>query len=273
MEWRSPKGVSPMEERMVFKEIMSRGDFGPCRTKDIEKRKGRFTTDQLCAMRKMFMRSIVIRETHLVRKSIRSLVGLYKAGKGILELSMMVNFPPLELFRYILQARSHTKYNDVKGIIEANRQTGKQALSQLTARDRKELRIAQKNDIISFEDQTEALRCATKFEDEVGAWLRQKRIGYTTQEQVAEQQKAKYGRAVATPDFLLTKPTKINGITCGWIEVKNYYGTEVPYMLNSVRKQVARYVDRWGPGALVFSKGFNCGLVFRDVLVLGWPAG
>ena len=97
-----------------------------------------------------------------------------------------------------------------------------------------------------------------------------------------------------TPDFLLLDPILINGKVVHWVECKHFYGsslfsditTPLPFEnpnlhvevttlakqpMFEVRKKMHRYVEHYGPGAVVFSHGFSRDLDYgEDVLILDW---
>lgn len=86
---------------------------------------------------------------------------------------------------------------------------------------------------------------------------------------LVEEQIAQYGRPMWTVDlWFADNPIIINGTKLYWIECKNYMLTDNKLFLPSVRKQVRKYREQWGPGAIAFSKGFTCDLGEKDVMVL-----
>lgn len=75
---------------------------------------------------------------------------------------------------------------------------------------------------------------------------------------VAEQTKL-YGRPIATPDLVLvdgevaSRQIVVAGQRLMWLELKNFYGNGVPMLQKLAKKQTGRYLERYGPGALVFN--------------------
>jgi hypothetical protein len=65
-----------------------------------------------------------------------------------------------------------------------------------------------------------------------------------------------YGRRVISPDILLLDPVIINGTPIRWIDAKNYYGAHI-VSKRLIAKQLASYVNEWGPGAIVFGMGYS----------------
>lgn len=90
-----------------------------------------------------------------------------------------------------------------------------------------------------------------------------------------------------TPDILFVEPVLINGTLVNWIDLKAYYASfiivsdnryssqaqvskgQVPMF--KVKGQIERYNQAYGPGALLFLRGFHINLVdgfFKGTLLL-----
>ena len=82
-------------------------------------------------------------------------------------------------------------------------------------------------------------------------------IKYKTEEELAEEQTKKFGRAIATPDFLIHSELIINGVNINWIDAKNYYGADANFVINNIKKQGKKYIKLFGPGAIVFNLGYS----------------
>ncbi|KAK5188878.1 hypothetical protein LTR72_010985 [Exophiala xenobiotica] len=65
-------------------------------------------------------------------------------------------------------------------------------------------------------------------------------------------------RAIQTPDMRFTSPVKICGLPCNWLEFNDYFGfPDHPFVSSSEKKQLKKYVLAFGPGAVVYSLGFQ----------------
>ena len=84
---------------------------------------------------------------------------------------------------------------------------------------------------------------------------------------MAQQQIGTYGRRVLSPDILLVDPVVINGVPIRWVDAKNYYGAHI-VSKRLIAKQLAAYVDEWGPGAVVFGMGYSDMFTVPGVLCL-----
>ena len=60
-----------------------------------------------------------------------------------------------------------------------------------------------------------------KFEN----FLIKSKIKYKTQDDLAREQKEKYGHAISTPDFYIIDDLYINNVKIKWIDAKNFFGS------------------------------------------------
>lgn len=106
------------------------------------------------------------------------------------------------------------------------------------------------------------LQAGTKGESDLQRDLRQNNIAFKTQEECVAREYAEQAPGErATPDALLTTPVWIMDKEVRWIEAKNCVmlpGITPPSILEDLEKQVAKYVERFGPGAILWTKcGFS----------------
>ena len=98
--------------------------------------------------------------------------------------------------------------------------------------------------------------CADLFETAIENFLTKAGAKLETQKmQLAERRKGPR----ATPDFFFPEPIRVGGKMVHWIDAKNFYGSahfadneRLP--IGKVRAQAAKYVQAFGPGALVFAQ-------------------
>ena len=55
-----------------------------------------------------------------------------------------------------------------------------------------------------------------------------------------------------TPDILFLDHVEINGQPVAWIDAKHFYGADVGFQRKKMSKQMMRYINEWGSGAIVF---------------------
>lgn len=101
---------------------------------------------------------------------------------------------------------------------------------------------------------------ANRAEETLYRQLRQAGLAFLTEEQ---QMPAEYAEKVGTercvPDARFETPTLINGHKVNWIDAKGGLcvpGLSPKSMFVSLQHQIARYTERFGPGAIYWHKGF-----------------
>jgi hypothetical protein len=175
----------------------------------------------------------------------------------IIKISNKYNFPPMNIIRQFLAIKGHSK-QDIKNML---RNPSKFFFDN----DVRQIEVASKLDVSSAVDNEERERMATEFEENLGVFLTENGIKYRTQEELSEEQTEKYGHPVNTPDFLIETDLEINGKKINWIDAKNFYGGIIPTNISSMKKQIRKYVEEYGSGAIKFRYGFNDKLKIDDV--------
>ena len=82
----------------------------------------------------------------------------------------------------------------------------------------------------------------------------------------------KFGKAINTPDFLITSEFIINNKKINWIDAKNFYGSNIEFIISKIKKQIKKYLESYGSGCLIFNYGFNSNLLFQDVIILDYES-
>jgi len=184
----------------------------------------------------------------------------YNNGETVLSMSKRFDFPPVNLFRAILSARNWSK-NRIK-------ETLRDADKRLDERDLKEFRSAEEADRVTHVNQSETHAAADIFEEVLWDHFRKQGIRFRTQSDLLKEQVAAEGRPVRTPDLLILDQVEINGIPVAWIDAKHFYGANLSFQRKKTQKQVNRYVEEWGHGAIIFRHGFCDGLKLKGALLL-----
>ena len=83
-----------------------------------------------------------------------------------------------------------------------------------------------------------------------------------------KEQKQSEGRAIVTPDLLLLDDLRINGVPCAWIDAKHFFGADLRFPRKKTQKQVDRYVNEYGQGAIVYRHGFTESLKLNGAILL-----
>lgn len=181
--------------------------------------------------------------------TLKTLTEQYNNGTNILNLSNANNLSPIRLLHSILEPKYPvSKLHDVFNNLADPRDL-------LTQVDYDNLRLALANDISCpvLVDAEHAI--AADNEKMFIDYFRGSGIKFYEQEELVAQQKAKYGRAIITPDILFIDPVYINGIRVYWLEYKNYVGTDIDFLYSSNIEQASRYYKEWGRGAICYRFG------------------
>lgn len=215
--------------------------------------------DQALSLRSALLQEKTVYGHHRLQNRAKELRKLYDEGWSVLDLSERFDFPPVNLFRAILSARGWSK-SRIKECLKA-------ASTRLDERDLKEFHSAEEADRVSNVDQSETHERADLFEDVLCDWFEQNDVNFRRQGEMVQEQTKKHGRPVRTPDLLLLDDVRINGQPVAWIDAKHFYGADVGFQRKKTEKQMARYVEEWGQGAIVFRHGF-CGNIHIPGTVL-----
>ena len=216
-----------------------------------------FCKEIILSIRANLMRDHMITNHKKVLSSKHSIIDDYENGIGILELSTKYDGSPLNLLRLIFAEKFGKKLTQ---LIKKNK--------ILSPRDKKELGLAISNDLYALINQDEVLKKSTNFELKIQKILDLNNIRYKTQEQLVEEQIKKSNIATNTPDFLILDDLFINGIKINWIDAKNFYGLNTPYIKKRIKHQTKKYLDTWGSGSIIFNLGFSSKLIVNDILFI-----
>lgn len=262
-EWElNPVPLSTEEK--VASEVIQRGHFGWLEDDRVEEiatfvDSENMTLDQALSLRSALLQQKTVYSHGRLKSKSRELAKHYRAGTSIIELSQRYDFPPMNIFRVVLEAMGWSK----KKIKESLREP-----SSMKSREREEFEAAEAADRVSNVDQSEVQVRADLFEDILADWFEEKGVRLRRQPEMVKQQMADHGRPIRTPDLLFLDHVYINGEPIAWIDAKHFYGADVDFQRKKMRKQMNRYIDEWGSGAIVFRHGFSENLYMPGVLML-----
>jgi hypothetical protein len=183
----------------------------------------------------------------------------YENGEGVLPLAKRFDAPPVNTFRAILTGRGWAK-NRIKETLKNP--------TRMSERDQQEFAKAEEADKVSSVNQSETQTAAEVFEDILCAHFDFLDIRFRRQEELLREQKKSEGRAVVTPDLLLIDDVRINGVPCAWIDAKHFFGADLRFPRKKTQKQVDRYVNEYGQGAIVYRHGFTESLKLNGAILL-----
>ena len=183
----------------------------------------------------------------------------YDSGESVLSLSTRFDAPPVNVFRAILTGRGWSK-NKIKETLKVP--------SKMNERDREQFQLAESADRVSSVNQSETQNAAEVFEDILCDYFTSLNVTFRRLEDLLAEQKKSEGRAIITPDLLLLDDVRINGIPCAWIDAKHFFGADLRFPKKKTQKQVDRYVNEYGQGAIVYRHGFCETLRLKGAILL-----
>jgi hypothetical protein len=220
------------------------------------------TLEQALSIRNIVLKDKIIKNYARMNQNISKISKEYSTT-GIVKLSMVYDFPPLNLLRGILLHRGYDAHKVY--LIFANKDDPKILLH---GRDLQQYNTALENDAESTFNQQHIAAIAAQNEDLAVDYFRSLGIELKTQNDLTEEQMKEHGRAVITPDILFLDKVIINGIAVKWIDYKDYIGTSVRFLYASNLNQASRYVEKWGPGAFCYRYDHIDGVIVPSCLLL-----
>jgi len=199
----------------------------------------------------------IVRETtkrhHIIKKKAHQLLSEWRKGKTLLMLSKKMNYAPGMTTSIILQEMGYTR-KKVRDILKNPSDAEDYRISS-------ELEEVLENELVYSPQgaQEQTLR-GKMVEERVGKWLDGRGVAYITED---EAKKLKHPK---TPDFLLKKNIRIDGVKVHWVECKASFGDKTEFRRDH-RKQLKHYLELFGPGAVVYWYGFVDDVGFDGILL------
>ena len=262
-EWATIPVPLKDEEAMAGK-VMRKGEFGWLEDERVDQiavlAEGyKMTLEQALSLRSALLQQKTVYRHGRLRSQGKNMLRLYKEGVSVVDLSTRFDFPPMNIFRIILTEMRWSKSK----IKESLRQP-----SKLSKREREEFEAAEAADRVSNVDQGESQERADLFEDILADWFEDQGVRLRRQPEMVKEQKQDLGRPVRTPDILFLDHVEINGKPVAWIDAKHFYGADVDFQRKKMAKQMARYIEEWGSGAVVYRHGFSANLFMPGCTLL-----
>lgn len=263
LDWEVQPVPLDCEER-VAQEVIRRGEFGWVDDDRVDEI-GRFvhdrpmTVDQALSLRSALLQQKTVYSHGRLKSKAKELAKHYRNGTSIVELSKKYDFPPMNVFRVVLEANGWSK-NKIKDSFRDP--------ASMKQREQEEFEAAEATDRVSNVDQSETQLRADLFEDILADWFEEQGVTLRRQPEMVKEQQKEHGRPIRTPDLLFLDDVTINGEPVAWIDAKHFYGADVEFQRKKMKKQMQRYIDEWGSGAIVFRHGFSDNLYLPGVLML-----
>ena len=255
IDW--PVNPIPIEvQRNVGKRIVKRGEFGWLSDEKVDEiveiiADFPITLEQALSLRAAINQEKSVYSHHRIMDRKKELKRRYDNGTDILELAKIVDGPPVNVFRAILSARNFGK-NRIKTLLKEP--------GRMNDRDQEQFKIAEEADRVSNVDQTETHIAADLFEDVLCDHFDSLGIRFRRQAELVKEQVESEGRPIRTPDLLFLDDLRINGIPCAWIDAKHFFGSALSFPRKKTQKQINRYTEAYGQGAIIYRHGFCDGL-------------
>jgi len=250
--------ITQQDEHDMMDKVIKVGYYGPFREASkealalasyIESNDTNMTMKQALSLRSAILQNKAMKRNYIILSNAKKLFYQYKRGKTIVELARDLDCPPMNVFRAILSGMQYGKGKIKKSL--------KNPQKELKEREQNEFVAAEAVDCVSMANQDELHKAAAAFEDDIAHYLRGRDIAFVTQAELTTEQKHEFGKVVLTPDFLLLDDVEVNGEPIKWIDAKAYYGANIPSQVKDTAKQMNRYSEQWGTGAIIFLRGYN----------------
>ena len=262
-EWKC-EPVSLLDEGKMAEFVVRKGEFGWLDDDRVDEiahfaKPLSISADQALSLRSALLQQKTVYGHQAMRNRGRQIYRDYKQGMTVVELSKKYDFPPMNIFRQILSEKGWSK-SKIKESVRAP--------SKFSERERKEFDAAEEADRVSNVDQSETHLRADAFETILADWFEQQGVRLRHQPELVKEQSAEIGRPKVTPDILFLDHVEINGQPVAWIDAKHFYGADVGFQRKKMLKQMMRYINEWGSGAIVFRHGFSENLYMAGVTML-----
>ena len=262
-EWQT-NPVPLKDEESLAKFVIKKGEFGWLEDSRVDEI-GRFVDgknmnlDQALSLRSALLQQKTVYSHGRLKAKAKSLFRLYNEGVSVVDLSRRFDFPPMNIFRIILAEKRWSKSR----IKECLREPTK-----MKKREQEEFEKAEAADRVSNVDQSETHSRADLFEEVLAEWFESRGVNLRRQNEMVSEQRIEHGRPINTPDILFLDHVEINGQPVAWIDAKHFYGADVSFQRKKMTKQMSRYIEEWGSGAVVYRHGFSENLFIPGCLML-----
>lgn len=262
-EWH----VNPVplkDEETLAKFVIRKGEFGWLEDSRVDEianfvEDKNMTLDQALSLRSALLQQKTVYSHGRLKSRAKALFRLYNEGVSVVDLSKRFDFPPMNIFRIILTEKRWSKSR----IKECLRDPTK-----MKKREQEEFEKAEAADRVSNVDQSETHTRADLFEEVLADWFESRGVKIRRQNEMVSEQRLEHGRPINTPDILFLDHVEINGQPVAWIDAKHFYGADVSFQRKKMSKQMSRYIDEWGSGAVVYRHGFSENLFIPGCLML-----
>lgn len=257
--------ISKQEEKYAASVLIKKGNYGPLDEKEkqvviVLMKSTQITLGQALSLRSTLLQQKALFKHINIQSSSTILLKMYNSGHSVVEISKQFDFPPMNTFRSILSEASLSK-----GLIKKCFKDPKEYFED---RECNELLAAEAADLVAKADDAQNRKEGEGFEDLLANWFQKRGIRHVRQSELEKEQKKDFGSPVLTPDFLFLDHLVINGTKVTWMDCKAFYGANVGFTVKNMKKQMARYINHWGSGAVLYLHGYSDSLHIHDCVFL-----
>jgi len=197
----------------------------------------------------------VKRRFHIVKLSKGKMARRWKHGESLVRIAENYRFPPVLISSFVLPELGYTK----RKIQEMLRNPGDIKDTRL----RNEIALVVERDLL-YSPLHNEMQHREGYEGELrlAEWLVAHDIEFKTEDDLKNM-------ASKTPDFLLEGELYLGKTRLAWIESKASFGSRSDYRMH-LRKQLKPYRELFGPGMVVYWRGFLGSLKkYPDIFIAG----
>ncbi len=204
--------------------------------------------DLIKSIRSSYMKNYMIKKHKNLFYNSKKIYNDYENNMDILDLTKKYDVSPLNILREVFKKKYNKKLGKI--IIKPN---------LLSTHDKSQMEKAIDHDTYALIDNSQIQKDSLDFEKKIQDILDNLGIKYKTQEELVKEQTLQYGKPINTPDFLIDVSNElvINDKKINWIDAKNFYGANIPFVVEKISDQTKKYIDTWGDGSIIYSLGFN----------------
>ncbi len=263
--------IKNIVEKFVIKNLnkIAPQSYAPISEKEVERvynksisefsTQKNLTKEVIVSIRNNYMRNYMIFNHKNLIKNSKKIIEDYNNGMDVVKISGSYDISPLNILREVFNKKYKNKLT--KLILNPK---------LLSTHDIKQLELAVENDVYALIDQSQIKKDSIGFEKDIENILIKNGVKFKTQDDLVEEQMKTHGKPINTPDFLIESDLYINGSKVNWIDAKNFYGANIPFVKDKIKKQTRKYLDTWGPGCIIFKLGFNEKLRFNNILMINY---
>jgi hypothetical protein len=215
------------------------------------------TLNLLLSLKSAIIKNNIIKQHHNLIKNEKEISEEF-IKNNILLLSKKYNTSPITIIRIVFKYRGLNN-KEIVNLFKKN--------ELMNEFDKKQFLLALKYDMYGFVDEKEKLDESLLFEKKIEKILKSNNVIYETQENLMKQQQID-GHVFSTPDFLIKSELYINDKRVYWIDAKNFYGANTPFIIKSITKQTDKYIKLYGDGCIIFNHGFSSKLMFKNIVLI-----